>query len=421
MKGFHQMLMSNWDPYLTIEVLTSWMGCMMRAEMSDDDNSAVTGECRGGWIPRELILGQEAFKVVPSEFVTQRVDIANPPTLLIVVEKLVEKWQQGRRNAKQCDNVNAKVGGEGYCDLNADFDKFHGEIVSFLKDSYFSLHDWVQWFIDSQSAGDVSTSPATAFRWRGRSEDSSRLAPNTLASGLDDYPRSQYPSSDEQHVDLLSWVAMSCRVMQKVGTAIVEAAAGSDFDGHESFVAEVDRVNQEFYSDEIFAKFMDSLISVHWSDADKTFYDIGLVGDNERIDEGVTVRCTDDKRGGGTADVLVEIERLQNSRGREPSLCPTDFPRYLDPLGDGNGGLRMGNIFSSSPSRVVGFVPRVGYVNIFPFILKLLPSDSPQLEHMLDLVSFSKGLGSVHGLRSLSKKDLFYQKENAPGDAPYWR
>jgi mannosyl-oligosaccharide glucosidase len=63
----------------------------------------------------------------------------------------------------------------------------------------------------------------------------------------------------------------------------------------------------------------------------------------------------------------------------------------------------------------------VGYVSIFPFLLKLLPPDSPRLLSLLNLIRDPKHLWTPFGLRSLSTKDQFYEQENAPGDRPYWR
>ena len=54
-------------------------------------------------------------------------------------------------------------------------------------------------------------------------------------------------------------------------------------------------------------------------------------------------------------------------------------------------------------------------------MLKLLPPDAPQLPKLLDLLRDDQRLWSPHGIRSLSKSDLWHKRENAPGDAPYWR
>lgn len=53
-------------------------------------------------------------------------------------------------------------------------------------------------------------------QWRGRDPGDDRLNALTLASGLDDYPRASHPSQNEEwHVDVLSWLALGCRVMQR--------------------------------------------------------------------------------------------------------------------------------------------------------------------------------------------------------------
>ena len=67
------------------------------------------------------------------------------------------------------------------------------------------------------------------------------------------------------------------------------------------------------------------------------------------------------------------------------------------------------------------FVEHAGYVALFPLLLRLLPADAPQLLAVIELLRDPKTLWSAHGLRSLSKADAWYGRENAPGDAPYWR
>ena len=57
-----------------------------------------------------------------------------------------------------------------------------------------------------------------------------------------------------------------------------------------------------------------------------------------------------------------------------------------------------------------------GYLSLFPLLLGLLPSSSPHLGHILDLMRDPKHLWSPYGLRSLSASHpLFGQGEN------YWR
>ena len=47
-----------------------------------------------GWIPREQILGQEARSKVPNEFVIQHNTNANPPTLFLTFESLLNKMEE---------------------------------------------------------------------------------------------------------------------------------------------------------------------------------------------------------------------------------------------------------------------------------------------------------------------------------------
>ncbi|KAI9338229.1 glycoside hydrolase [Obelidium mucronatum] len=61
-------------------------------------------------------------------------------------------------------------------------------------------------------------------------------------------------------------------------------------------------------------------------------------------------------------------------------------------------------------------VIHLGYVNLFPFVLDIIPADSPRVEHFLDLISDPTKLWTDYGLASLSKSDkLFATGEN------YWR
>ena len=68
-----------------------------------------------------------------------------------------------------------------------------------------------------------------------------------------------------------------------------------------------------------------------------------------------------------------------------------------------------------------GWVEHLGYVSLFPLMLRLLPADAPQLPRLLELLRDPKALWTPYGLRSLSAGDRFYLRPNAPGDAPYWR
>ncbi|NXY88277.1 MOGS glucosidase, partial [Alcedo cyanopectus] len=171
-EGFHQLLLSRWDPELSREVIAHWLD-LMTAD---------------GWIPREQILGEEALAKVPAEFVAQRGGTANPPTLLLALERLLPDAPQ-----------------------------------PYLSRLFPRLRSWYDWFNRTQ-AGPL---PHT-FRWRGRDADDPRRVLNakTLASGLDDYPRASHPSADERHLDLRCWMALASRVLEAVAERLGEPSDG---------------------------------------------------------------------------------------------------------------------------------------------------------------------------------------------------
>lgn len=61
-----------------------------------------------------------------------------------------------------------------------------------------------------------------------------------------------------------------------------------------------------------------------------------------------------------------------------------------------------------------------GYISIFPFLTGLLPADSPRLKAVLDLISDPEELWSDFGIRSLSKKDEFYETDENYWRSPIW-
>ena len=133
-EGFHQLLVSHFDDAISVDVLSHWYNAMR------DD----------GWIPREQILGREAASKVPAEFQAQHREHANPPTLLLTLERLIRRADAAESSEK----------------------------VAFLRSAWPRLERHYHWWRSTQRG----TLPAS-FRWRGRTVN------HTLSSGLDDYPR----------------------------------------------------------------------------------------------------------------------------------------------------------------------------------------------------------------------------------------
>ncbi|PAA92831.1 hypothetical protein BOX15_Mlig018855g3, partial [Macrostomum lignano] len=172
-EGFHNLLIGQFDPEISRDILAHWLDLMNV----------------NGWIPREQILGFEAKAKVPDEFVVQPDTNANPPTLFLAVEQLLPYLTRD---------------GAGKADKE------------FLRRLYPRLATWYAFFNTTQAG----LLPGT-YRWRGRDSNKvHQLNPLTLSSGLDDYPRASHPTDEERHLDLLCWMAMASRVMAQIGFAV---------------------------------------------------------------------------------------------------------------------------------------------------------------------------------------------------------
>lgn len=153
--------MLEWDFTITTQVIRDWLHCTYTA--GSEILACSDGDCVDGWIPREMILGQEATKRVPEEFITQRTNVANPPTLLLAINALMDKL--------------AAVTDQKLADQSSILIKTH--IVEFLQEIYPKLHIWVQWLLHSQSSSfetdNQSPSSPNVFRWKGRSLRDSKV------------------------------------------------------------------------------------------------------------------------------------------------------------------------------------------------------------------------------------------------------
>eukprot|EP00794_Sanderia_malayensis_P005748 gene5748-6451_t len=174
-EGFHQLLISQWDRDISRDAIAHWLDLLNA----------------NGWIPREQILGSEARKKVPAEFVVQHSENANPPTLFLAIQSIL-KYER----------------------------KVHGNISKetelFLRKAFGRLQAWFKWYNTTQ----IGKEPAS-YRWRGRDAKTNKeLNPKTLTSGLDDYPRCSHPSEVEKHVDLRCWMALASGTLADIAKLI---------------------------------------------------------------------------------------------------------------------------------------------------------------------------------------------------------
>ena len=406
-EGFHQMLISNWDADITIRVLSDWLSAMYKCDLSELVGTInASRACSGGWIPREMILGAEARKRVPNEFVTQRVNVANPPTLLLVVESLLSRF--GAKKFEGGIDTDTEQEGEDRQQRN--------RVLYFLNDAFPALDQWVQWFLNSQRGGSdvlLDNTPFESFRWRGRSAYDRKMIPNTLSSGLDDYPRAPVPSENERHLDLYCWMARACAIMASLGEMLIDKVELFERNIEGGRLAEMTAQYRERA-----LSLSAGLESMHWSEEHKSFLDFGLVSATaqDRIAIEFYIRCG--QPSDNTAvDIFVDSEAPKQGK----PICPTSHPKPLFQLKDNNGDIIARERYVRGDDLALLPIPRVGYVNLFPLLLKLLPVDSPRLPPLLDILASRELLWSGHGLRSMATNDMFYRKRNAPGDEPYWR
>lgn len=168
-EGFHELLIGTWDVDIGLDIMCHWMD-LMNVE---------------GWIPREVILGEEALAKVPDEFVTQRNTNANPPTFFLTLKLIITKYAHLLTTNNRLET---------------------------LERLYPRLQAWIGWYNTTQNGNVFGT-----YRWRGRENfKENELNPKTLTSGFDDYPRASHPDDTERHVDLRCWIAFATGVMAEL-------------------------------------------------------------------------------------------------------------------------------------------------------------------------------------------------------------
>lgn len=179
-----------------------------------------------GWIGREQILGNEARSKVPIEFQVQYPHYANPPTLFLVLEVLIDKLH---------DDSPPRSTGDAFDSIrNA---HLHDPEIAhtYLRELYPLLKRHYYWFRKTQW-GDIKSYDREAFsqkegyRWRGRTPQ------HILTSGLDDYPRPQPPHPGELHTDLISWIGLMTRSMKRIAEVLGENDDAHEFRMHETAI-----------------------------------------------------------------------------------------------------------------------------------------------------------------------------------------
>eukprot|EP01040_Poterioochromonas_malhamensis_P008825 gene8825-9560_t len=410
-EGFHQLVINHWNVNITMRVISDWLNAMFISDYSIDPNlnpRENSKRIKLGWIPREMILGDEAQQRVPDEFITQRLNIANPPTFLLVLESILHRYfdlscNEVDRNT--CSGANFEIDGTQ-----------REHVLKFLLKIFPRLHYWIEWFRISQASSNLEAS--STFRWRGRSYHDNKVIPNTLSSGLDDYPRAIYPVPEERHVDLLCWMIKAYNTLDKIAQ-LLHSQYPTTFQKEvlNPLVKLPSSSNSLSYYQEKYFAFNQSLFENHYSSEYHGFYDYGVNNESSVFIQEVLFRCGNPETK-AAIDGYIPIYYLQN---KMMNFCPQSHPQPLYPMGDGQGGYLIRERIAAE-NYTYTVVPRVGYVSIFPFLLKILPVTSDkEMDEILTVMEDPKLLYTNYGLRSMATTDKFYLKRSSAHDAPYWR
>lgn len=206
-----------------------------------------------GWISREQILGMEARSKVPMDFQVQYPHYANPPTLFLIFDILIDKLNSKtpRPSLDTLDTIrSAHLQNKELA-------------ISYLKEIFPLLKRQYSWFRKTQW-GDIKTYDRAAFsnkegyRWRGRTER------HILTSGMDDYPRAQPPHPGELHVDLISWVGLMTRSIKRIADFIGKSEDEREFARYENAISR-------------------NIDDLHWDDKEKTYCDATIDDYEESI------------------------------------------------------------------------------------------------------------------------------------------
>lgn len=357
-EGFHLIPILEYDADLALEILKSWFSLI------DKD----------GWIAREQILGPEARSKVPKEFQTQYPHYANPPTLMLLLSNILDKFQDEQDelpdnefNNPQLHSHNRRKLKQRYTDKKNQakensqkvFNSFNdgtltesnsiiddeviisgtahwksGQLLkSYLEKIYPELQSHYDWFRRTQRGaikewGRDAFSYKEGYRWRGRTPS------HCLTSGLDDYPRASIPHTGELHVDLISWIGMMTRSMKQLAVFLGKDEDASDYEKIEEAITH-------------------NINDLHWDSKEKAYCD-------------------------STID---------------------DFEESI-------------------------FVCHKGYVSLFPFLLKLIsPTDKESEEKLMSILNMiydPRELWTDFGIRSLSVSDKLYGTGENYWRGPIW-
>lgn len=356
-EGFHNIIISQWDMDISIDILDTWLSTMSAT----------------GWMAREQIRGPEAEAQVPERFIIQDKLIGNPPTFIFPIENILTyyKLYNEDRNLK---NVN-----------------------SFLKKCFDKLGAWYEWFETYQKSSDRKS-----YQWAGRNSE------HNLASGLDDYPRGMTPNIYEKHLDLALWIAELMKTLRNLSELF-------DYE----LVSYFDKAWKKVQTD-LGSLYYDEVKGIYNDHLGPQFKLIKGVSKFSRPVPPYLWRG-DNRCGKDAPNPLgqpSECNPYSDSPccsefgwcGNTPNHCNCEKCKKSVKLEERPEFKLKEKIFN----------PHIGYVNLLPIAFGALDIKTEKGEKVfrqtLHFLSSPDELYSNYGLRSLSKNDLLYHT----GD-DYWR
>ncbi|KAG7195211.1 Processing alpha glucosidase I [Scheffersomyces spartinae] len=248
-EGFHLMPLIDYDSDLVFEIIQSWF------KLIDED----------GWIAREQILGPELRSRVPVEFQVQLPEIVNPPTLMLVLNYLLEKItgieevvEQPIKVTEYAEMDDSYGGGLTLMNNKEKLNKYIEDIYPQLKKHYEFFKQTQIGMFDEFGRNEHDPANTQAYRWRGRT------LTHSLASGLDDYPRVLPADIAELNVDLLSWIGVMNRLVKILAELL----------GEEDDVKEYTAIEEQIKS---------NINRLHWSEDDRAYCDVSVDDEDENV------------------------------------------------------------------------------------------------------------------------------------------
>eukprot|EP00743_Colponemidia_sp_Colp-15_P006389 GILK01006877.1.p1 GENE.GILK01006877.1~~GILK01006877.1.p1 ORF type:complete len:903 (-),score=184.13 GILK01006877.1:173-2881(-) len=371
-EGFHQLLIHRWDRSITRDSIAHWFNLM-------EEN---------GWLPREQILGDEVRSAVPEQFQVQRPLHANPPTLFLAVNSLLNLVTIHK------ERIESLSSSESSDESTDELDEAKKDL-EFLKQVYPRMLKLYSWFLDTQRGPKPNT-----FAWKGKTVD------HCLPSGLDDYPRGLLPNEKERHLDLYTWMVMMTETLSSVGDVL------GDDETAQRFKTQSEHLRKH-------------LFHVHLNPKTRLLSD--YAGSQPYY-----------KSGPRQSTPALPFWRVDNRCGNLPSAngptsgCnPYQHSACCSPsgwCGDSKEHCECPQCrrflkFENNRDEYVwkeDFVDSEGYVNLYPLFFGLIPHDSPTLEATLDLISDESRLWTSFGLRSLSKRSPYFGTGEDYWRGPIW-